>query len=209
MAQYPNLAFVASYFPDFEKWLERAGSPSRYMQEAESELAKLPSLAIERACKKLMRDEMPRAAKLPFEVARVARRIAAAMDARKWQRLTEGESTVACKLCDDTGYVNILDPGTVACVLQTGKLPAFPYEAVVACKCPKGQLILERNRMAAPEHRRNIAQYDEHRHILREIGTLPMDQYRSLLGGETKSLRLKGGPREIVNELADRTRIEF
>ena len=62
---------------------------------------------------------------------------------------------------------------------------------------------------AAPEHRRNIAQYDEHRHILREIGTLPMDQYRSLLGGETKSLRLKGGPREIVNELADRTRIEF
>lgn len=209
MAQYPNLAFVASYFPDFEKWLERVGTPSRYMQEAESELAKLPSVAIERACKKLMRDELPRMAKLPFEVARIARRIAAAIEARKWQRLTEGEGAVACKLCDDTGYVNILDPGTVERVLQTGNLPAFPYEAVVACKCASGQIILERNRMAAPEHRRNIGQYDEQRHVLREIGTLPMDQYRGLLGGEAMKAQWKGGPKEIVHELADQTRVEF
>ena len=181
MAEFPNLALVASFFPDFEKWLERAGNPTRYMQEAEGELEKLPRAAIERACKAVLKDEHPRASKVPFEVAKLARRIAASMEAMRWQRIAGTDDSVKCPVCRDTGYVDILHPQTVVQVLKTRMLPSFPYTACVACTCAKGQLIVERDRQAEPRFRRNIATYDPKQHVRREVGVLPMDQYRQLL----------------------------
>jgi len=208
MSQYPSLALVASYFPDFEKWLERAGSPTKYMQEAEGELAKMPSLAIERACRKLMREDMPRTSRLPFEVARLARRIAAAMEVSRWKNLADGQETTRCKLCQDTGYVNVLNPETVAETLRTRELPTFPYEAVVFCSCGKGRILKDTDDRAEPRIRRGLPVYDPKRHVLRECGVLPMDQYRAILGDRAEIQRMQGRPRQIVKALAERTTIQ-
>ena len=213
MAEFPNLALVASFFPDFEKWLERAGNPTRYMQEAEGELEKLPRAAIERACKAVLKDEHPRASKVPFEVAKLARRIAASMEAMRWQRIAGTDDSVKCPVCRDTGYVDILHPQTVVQVLKTRMLPSFPYTAVVACNCLKGQAVLDADRRAEPRFKRGLVAYDARRHVLREVGVLPMDQYRALLEGSRA--RWSGDPSRaakdveiIVEELAESIRIQ-
>lgn len=209
MPQYPVLALVASYFPELEKWLERAGNPTKYMEEAETELAKIPQSAVEKACKTLMREEVPRVSRLPFEVARVARKIASRIEATKWQSIADGQETQRCRLCRDTGYVDILHPDTVAETLRTGKPPPFPYDAVALCTCPKGVAIKEANLRADRQHRRNIATYDPKRHVLRVVGILPMDQYQQLLGYAAEAARCRGDPKTIVRELAERTRVNM
>jgi len=214
MAEFPNLALVASFFPDFEKWLERAGNPTRYMQEAEAELEKLPRTAIERACKAMLKEEHPRASKVPFEVARIARKISSAMEAKRWRRIAGTEDDVVkCRLCQDTGYVDVLHPGTVAQTLKTRTLPSFPYTAVVACTCEKGQSIFEADRRAEARFKRDLVPYDARRHVIRVVGVLPMDQYRDLLRGLNSewpgdSRRRDMDVELVVEELAESTRIK-
>jgi len=207
--QCERVKLIAEFFPDFALWLAKHKSP-RFLEEAEDALSKCSASAIAKACKKLLASgEQPRNQALPFVIASRAKLIEGITQSRMWSRIADGQPTVVCPLCEDTGYVDVLDPKTVAEVLRSRQLPAFPYTACVACTCAKGQLIVERDRQAEPRFRRNIATYDPKQHVRREVGVLPMDQYRSLLGGEAMIVRRKGGPKEIVQELARQTRIEF
>lgn len=182
MASYPHLAIVAGYFPDFESWLERSGNPAGYMNEAETLLSRCGQNAVEQACRKLLQEDPPRSHSLPFRVASIAKQIAAAAQARRWESIADGE-TVACRLCEDTGWVSVLHPDTVADVLSSGRLPNFPYTAVVACICERGRYVAQQCREAPdPRNRRRVADFDERRHVRRVVGVPPMDQYRALLG---------------------------
>jgi hypothetical protein len=211
--QCERVKLIAEFFPDFALWLAKHKSP-RFLEEAEDALSQCSDSAIAKACKRLLASgDQPRNQALPFVIASRAKLIDGIAQSRAWYRIADGQPTVACPICEDSGYVTILHPNTVAETLRTGKLPAFPYEAAVACSCAKGRLILERDRQAEPRFRRNLMSYDQKRHIRRESGVLPMDQYRALLRGvPSEWARDPGrGGRDvelIIEELAESTRIK-
>jgi hypothetical protein len=203
------LALIASYFPDFREWLARTRDRNRYMQTAEEQLEMLPQSALEKACKRLLQAEPVRHSRLPFVVADLARKIAASSEAARWRAVADGRETVACRDCQDTGLVDILHPKTVADCLVSRQLPSFPYTAVALCPCAAGQAKREMWLRADRQHRIEIAFYTPQRHIVRQLGRLPMDQYRELLGqqDEKRDTGINEHPsaRLIVAELTERT----
>ena len=204
-----KLVIIGKYFPDFAEWLKKAAQMSpEYVRVMESELREIPESAIRKACEKIIRDgDTVRWQRLPAEVCRRAKRIVSRAELAKWRSIAGGDDVVSCRLCEDTGYVDVLDPKTVADVLRSRQLPAFPYTACVACTCAKGQLIVERDRQAEPRFRRNIATYDPKQHVRREVGVLPMDQYRELLQMEVQTDRPFADWKTAIRELANQTRV--
>jgi hypothetical protein len=206
------VAIVGQFFPDFDDWLRRTQNRGRYMEVAQEALEKLPPAVLEKACKQLLQGDPIRNSRLPFVVAEWARTIVARSEAVRWRAVADGQETVRCRDCQDTGLVDILHPQTVAECLASRQLPAFPYTAVALCPCQTGQARREMWLRAKRQHRIEIVFYDPQRHILRQLGVLPMDQYRQLLGqGEQKrdtGIRERRSPRAIVADLAERTRLD-
>jgi len=134
---YERLALVAEFFPDFDRWLRNSPRRSRYMDAAEEALQGVSPEAIGKACRKLLEGDLPRHQRLPFLVAQLAKQVESGKDAAKWRAISEGQATVRCRLCNDTGLVEILDPATVKERRETGKL-IVPYTCVVLCTCPAG-----------------------------------------------------------------------
>ena len=54
-------------------------------------------------------------------------------------KYAHGVETFTCKLCRDSGWVDIWHPDFVA-ALRKGDADAFPYKAVAYCTCAKGEL---------------------------------------------------------------------
>jgi hypothetical protein len=212
--QYPRLALVASYFPDFEKWLAGATSRRRYMEWAETALAEIDVGAIEKACQWILERDSVRNQRLPFAVAEKAKAIQSLWKLRRFTRIADGHPTMACRVCEDTGYVEILDPSTVAQTVRTGQLPAFPYTVAAVCTCGRGQAILHANEIAEQRFKRNLIQYNPAKHIQRRVGVLPMDQYSELLGsasahGDVRDMVPRTGDVEtVVERLADATTLK-
>lgn len=206
------VAIVGQFFPDFDDWLRRTQNRGRYMEVAQEALEKCDVSSIEQACRRLLQEEPVRNSRLPFAVAELARKIAARSEAARWRALAEGRETVRCRDCQDTGLVDILHPKTVAACLASRQLPTFPYTAVAFCPCQTGQARREMSLRANRLHRMEIACYDPQRHILRQVGILPMDQYRQLLGQREQKrdtgIGERRSPRAIVAELAEGTRID-
>lgn len=130
-----RVQLVAEFFPDFAGWLAKAKS-RRFLEEAERVLQKSTTTAVEWACRRLL-EAPPRASRLPFEVARLAEEYDVRRNARRWQTIAEGQETVGCPQCRDSGFVDIVHPEVVE-TLRTGGTVVFPYQAVVLCTCPAG-----------------------------------------------------------------------
>jgi len=205
------LAIIGEFFPDFDEWLRRTQNRSRYMEAAQDALNELPPAAVEKACKRLLQGEPVRHSRLPFVVAELAKKIVARMEANHWRTVADGQETVRCRECQDTGLVDILHPKTVAECLASRQLPAFPYTAVALCPCAAGQAKREMWLRADRQHRMEIVFYDPRRHIPRQLGTLPIDQYRQLLGEshDKQDIAVSDprSPRRVVAELAEKARI--
>jgi hypothetical protein len=179
-----RLAIVASYFPDFSLWLQRAGECDGYVQEAERELAKSTPELVTEVCQQLLAEqaagqESVPFSRLPFEVARRAetrQAFSALRELAKMPRQASQPYEYDCKLCSDTGTVTILWPDTVEETLRTRRL-RYPYTGCVCCTCPRGRAYYEICHKRKPPT--NIAMYDPRRHILAEMDVRA--QYEALL----------------------------
>lgn len=172
---YERLALVAEFFPDFDRWLRNSPRRSRYMEAAEEALKAVSPDSIDKACRKLLEGETPRHQRLPFLVAQLAKQVESRNVARKWRTIADGQDTVGCRLCGDTGFVEILDPDTVKAVRESRKM-VFPYTRVVLCTCPAGDLRAE---VSAALKLRRLRNDD----ITRDDRLTAREQYERLLVG--------------------------
>jgi hypothetical protein len=206
------LAIVGEFFPDFDEWLRRTQNRGRYMEAAQEVFDNVSPAAVEKACKRLLQGEPVRHSRLPFVVAELAKKIVARMEANHWRTVADGHETMRCRECQDTGLIEILHPKTVAECLASRQLPAFPYTAVALCPCAAGQAKREMWLRADRQHRIDIIFYNQQRHIRRELGALPIDQYRQLLGGKHDkrdvAISDSRSPRRVAADLAEKTRID-
>jgi hypothetical protein len=131
-----RVQLVAEFFPDFAAWLAKSKS-QRFLEEAERALLKAKKSAVEWACRQLL-ESPPRASQLPFEVARLAAQYDARITAKRWKTIGEGQTTVACLRCRDSGFVEVVHPA-VREEIAAGRKPLFPYRAVVLCNCARGE----------------------------------------------------------------------
>jgi hypothetical protein len=179
-----RLAIVASYFPDFALWLQRAGECEGYVQEAERELAKSTPELVTEVCQQLLAEqaagqESVPFLRLPFEVARRAetrQAFSALRELAKMPRQASQPYEYDCKLCSDTGMVTILNPDCVEETLRTRRLRHF-YRCSICCNCPRGRARYEIDRKSKPP--RPTAMYDPRRDILAEMDVRA--QYEALL----------------------------
>jgi hypothetical protein len=179
-----RVAIVASYFPDFSLWLQRAGECDGYVQEAERELAKSTPELVTEVCQQLLAEQAAGQepvpfSRLPFEVARRAetrQAFSALRELAEMPRQASQAYEYDCKLCSDTGTVTILWPDTVEETLRTRRSRHF-YTGCVCCTCPRGRAKYELDRKRKrPSY---IAMHDPRVHTLAKLDVRA--QYEALL----------------------------
>ena len=171
------LEVIASFFPDFDHWLRRLAAPETFMSEAQGQFNKIPRWAIEKACSVLLKSASVPHRRLPFLIAQEAERIYKAHNERRWRGLTDGQTVVACIVCNDTGLVTVLDPLTVEEIRTKKAPPRAYYVSSVLCFCQAGRRLGE----IWKRSKTYVVTYDHERHIIAdEIGGTE-HQYKALM----------------------------